>query len=114
MMNVAQSVLPRARITGPALSREERGCGLGRLAQVQISEPGLLPGSAIRITVSALASGQLPDDAVDDAWHRYLEAVRLCEDSANGRAMGLGFDLGTYEAERDEALSVLLDGSAAA
>lgn len=113
-MNVAQSVLPRARMTGPALSREERGCGLERLAQVQISQPGLLPGSAIRLTVSALASERLPGGALDDAWLDYLEAVRLCEDTANGWAMGPGFGLGTEETARDEALRVLLDGSTAA
>jgi hypothetical protein len=110
-MNLSQSVLPHARMTVPALSREERGRGLGRLAQVQISRPGLLPGCAVRITVSALAGGRLPVGDLDDAWHDYLDAVRLCEDIASGEAMGWGFDPGAEEAARDEALSVLLDGS---
>jgi hypothetical protein len=101
-------------MTAPALPREERGRELGRLAQVQIRQPGLLPGSVIRITVAALASDRLPGGALDDAWHRYLDAVRLCEDIASGETMGWGFDPGTEEARRDEALSVLLDGSTAA
>jgi hypothetical protein len=101
-------------MTAPALPREERGRELGRLAQVQIRQPGLLPGSVIRITVAALASGRLPGGALDDAWHRYLDAVRLCEDIASDETMGWSFDPGTEEARRDEALSVLLDGSTAA
>jgi hypothetical protein len=114
-MDLCQSVLPGTRqITATELSREDRALELARLAQVQIGQPGLLSNFVIRLTVSALASERVPDGALDDAWLDYGEAARLYEDTARGGAMGAGFGLVTCEAERDKALSVLLDGSTAA
>jgi hypothetical protein len=110
-MNLSQSVLPRARMTVPRRSPADRAILLAWLAKRETETPGLVPPAVISDTLAANAAESLTEEALEEAWQRYVEAVRLCEGITSGEALGWGFDLGTEKAARDEALRVLLGGS---
>jgi hypothetical protein len=122
-VNLSQSVLPHARMGASGRAPVDRAGLLAWLAKRQTETPGLVPSAIVSDTLAANAAESLTGEALEEAWHEYVWAVREERDAWDGRLVGadLGADLppGVTMIEMTQrnaqaALSVLVHGSDAA
>jgi hypothetical protein len=122
-MKLSESVLPRAQMGSSGRAPLDRAVLVAWLAKQQVETPGLVPPMIVSDTLAANAAESLSGDALEEAWHEYVWAVREERDARDGRLVwaDLGADLPpgvtTIEMTRrnaQAALSVLVHGSESA
>src|ERR1700733_5587002 len=95
---------------------------LSRLATDVIAEPGRLAATDVAVLLAAYVDESLHGDRLADAWHEYLDAVRLerdtddgivtpgeiCPDVVNGDRSEIAREMTRFAAR--DALAVLVNG----